>query len=610
MRNSYRHPSPKPRPETANSTHTTYYESAYMKRLHENRPASVPSVSSKSQAQTSHYESSYLKKLNDNPAPSITRSFSHSSRDTSTNNAKTNKSIKAAENRNKLPRVHTNTHQINTISPRSTRSAQSPAATIDAILGEKTNGGTGRSLDSSDRKSFSISPPKIRQHLQQHRERSSSQDRRQPDKIYPSQAAASRPMYEESRYSRNSYYSTYSSENRSPSPTRRSFSRSPPRGTKKDPLTASQRLNYPAPPVHSNRYNSQRSLSREPVKKLPHERRESPIGIRRVPTGGRYSTQFWTHVSVKVSSSLLKSGADKRFAEAAQMAVIEAGSEQYDTSQEALNFVASKASLAVLMAGGSKDQAAIATVACLKADDEEVNQSAELRKQIDRQMSTVAEKTAGFMQSSYDGSVKAVHKFSEIASLQLENLKIMGEKSVQQYHQYQKTLLLERKMQMKRIKSERKMGRGYHDRGIRGRDRDHNRGRRRGDSRDESLEDDRDRRRSRSRRGGGGRYESDNDSLDIHRRRSRRHTKSSSGTFDDSRSSTLYSTSTESSGTGSSGRSFSSSDISRRRRGSRRGSKKSSSSNRERSGSNRRRSRSGGRITHSGSYSSRGTFET
>ena len=81
--------------------------------------------------------------------------------------------------------------------------------------------------------------------------------------------------------------------------------------------------------------------------------------------------RYWTSLSIKVSTAMIKAGSRQNVAEAAQYAVMEHGQKMADYSNESLNNVASKASLATMLAGGSPNLAAVATVTCLRGVDAE-----------------------------------------------------------------------------------------------------------------------------------------------------------------------------------------------------------------------------------------------
>ena len=130
------------------------------------------------------------------------------------------------------------------------------------------------------------------------------------------------------------------------------------------------------------------------------------------------SFRYWTTLSIKVSTALIKSGAPQNIAEASQYAVMEHGQKMPDYSNESLNLVASKASLAAMEAGGSPNLAAVATVACLRgvdAEDDDVVIKKKVLKYVDDATEAVKKKAVDGSELVRDLSFKAYDTISEAA---------------------------------------------------------------------------------------------------------------------------------------------------------------------------------------------------
>ncbi len=335
----------------------------------------------------------------------------------------------------------------------------------------------------------------------------------------------------------------------------------------------------------------ERSMSR---KNLSHQFRYEPSKPPRryQEPPASYTAPFWTQVSVKVSSALLKAGKDRKFAEIAQIAIVQAGEDQYEQDQSALNFVASKASLAVIEAGGDANTAAIATVACLKANDDTPSTEEQIKQEIEKTMTAVKDKASAVAETTYDGGAKAVNVISTLATKGYEDLKTFSEISFRKYQVYQRNYVKDRQNYL----LERRLARAKKSR--KGRWRSYR------DTRDDDTlsDDDRYRRRRGTPKSSrkSHRYDSDDSSDYSSRRRSssrsrRKSRKHKSRTYD-SRSFDSSTSSSYSSRTGGSSVSSSESGSSKDRKSSRTSASKSSS----RSGKDRQ-----GRFSKSFSSTSR-----
>lgn len=588
----------------------TQYQSAYMARMSERQKLS----SMGSGGGSYQYESSYMKKINDNPAPSVTRGQSFSSRSESPSVSKANttspmvkdqgRSSRGTSNQreNRIPSVtktpsfgsnkgssrqnsnlqspptvpvgdrirmqlngrqsiRTNIHPNETAAvPGYAGQPPSPAQTIDAILCEQSNADNGSREGMPSRSSSPFNYTQISRRL--HHTNASPASSRSPPPVRrhgrgPSPerlSISTRPsIYSSSDENLGNRFNSMSMNDRSFSPPRSSRSRSisPPRSNMK-PLSSSYRNNIGYAP-------SRDSISLSARKRLPHETRYESVRSAREyrPSASYRAAPFWTQVSVKVSSALLKAGKDRKYAEAAQIAIVTAGEDQYDTDQAALNFVASKASLAVIEAGGDANTAAVATVACLKANDNTPSTEEQIKMEIDKTVVDIKNKASLVAQTTFDGGAKAVNVLSTLASKGYEDLKSFSETSFRKYRVYQRQYMDDRQKYML----------ARRDISRRGKHRHRSYSRRYRDSRDDDTlsDDDRYRRRRGTPRGSSRsrhKWDSDESSVSHRRGRSRkgksRMDKTSSSTFD-SRSYSSTSTSSYSSRTGSS---FSSSESS------------------------------------------------
>ena len=492
---------------TANNYQSAPYQSTYMMRMNDKQ---VPRSGSQNGGNY-HYESSYMKKIHENPAPSITQSFSFGSK-----NAANRTSQQIPHRYQGSPAIRTTMRSVETAttSYNFTGPSQplSPAETINAILCEQNNGredspkqynpsfssyGLHKQRQNPSPERIPISKKTSDENLASHFNyislNKNTSFSSKPKNSAPSPVKHTQPL--SSNFSSN--IQTYK-KNRSFSPQR---SRS---------ISPEKRLK-PHPSMYRNEI--QTSVSRDSLKgkKLPHEtRNSSPSKYRKYRSAGSFTAPFWTQVSVKVSSELLKAGKPNKLAEAAQIAIVQAGEDQYDTSKESLNFVASVASLAVIEAGGDANTAAIATVACLRANDNTPSTEAQVKKEIEKAMIDIKNRASVVAQSTYDGGAKAANYVSNLASKGFEDFKAFSEKSFRQYRTYQRNYILERQNNTRRLSNSRYRDRNY---------------RRYRDSRDDDTLSDDDRRNRRRRGSSRGKrtqkYESD-ESSDYHRRRGRR----------------------------------------------------------------------------------------
>ena len=159
---------------------------------------------------------------------------------------------------------------------------------------------------------------------------------------------------------------------------------------------------------------------------------EKNIETKAIKFDPEHPDKYWSRLAVRCSSEILKIAPGKdaqKYAEAAQLAVIKAGESYKDGSPETLNLIASKASMAVLEAGGDARIAALATVSILKADDDTPSTEEEIRSK----MIDLYGNARDMMKKSYDGSSRALTKFSEIAST---SLKLVAKENVLRYQEY------------------------------------------------------------------------------------------------------------------------------------------------------------------------------
>jgi hypothetical protein len=571
-----------------NSGGSSYqYESSYMKKIHNNPAPSVAkslSLTSKSgiQQNTSIQSSPVLSDrsriprgnsnqqqvMHENRAPSVTKSSSFGSKSGIQPNKKLQSppTVPVADRiRMQLkghPMIRTNSHQMeNVLSPSLVGQPPSPAQTIDAILCEQSNGQDNTSRDRNPKRSQSpynytqISHRLQRRSPSRSPARSPSPTRSSRGRSPERAPSLSRPsIYSSSDEKPESRFNSMSMNGRSVSSrsirSRRSRSISPVRQMQHN--SSSYRNSSIARVMSASKDSTSMS-----ARKLPHETRyDSSPNSRKYRSSTSYKAPFWTQVSVTVSSALLKAGKDKKYAEAAQIAIVQAGEDQYETDQTALNFVASKASLAVIEAGGDANTAAIATVACLKANDNTPSTEEQIKIEIDKTVAEIKNRASLVAQTTYDGGAKAVSAISSFASKGYEDLKSFSETSFRKYRVYQQNYISDRQNYMLARQNASRRSKKDRDRGY---------SRRYRDSRDDDTLSDED--RYRSRRGGTPRsssrhrrrYESD-DSSDYHRQRRRSHRKSRRNKSSDSRSFSSASGSSFSSRTGSSVSSSESSD--------------------------------------------------
>jgi len=437
------------RPGIRNNGHDPIHKSSYMIRPSESslppsRPYTVGAT-----GPGSAYGSSYLKKLQENPAPSIVRSSSFAGNRPAQAALPTNMHETAAPSNNQDRNNVTQSHSLQRAFPwidtsisnlsqlLSPKPPPSPAETINAILMEETNNRAASPFYARGAQaSSSYSPPNLRRHSSPSPER------------YTSRAAhENTPAFDEN-FRKPFHQSTYMpNRNANPPSSARyiqsSFeSASPPSPRPKKPLSPSDKDNI------ETGYSWT-------VNKLPHEERhnmklESQRQIKHMPVS--YSqAPFWTQVSVKVSAALLKAGKSRKIAEVAQIAVVQAGEEQYSTDQQALNFVASRASLAVMEAGGDANTAAIATVACLQGDTDIPSTEEQFKNEFERVVANVKNKASEVVQTTYDGSAKAVNVISEFATKGIKDLQYFTDKSYRQYRIYQRRYARDRERALRAL---------------------------------------------------------------------------------------------------------------------------------------------------------------
>ena len=561
----------RPRPHTSNTTptHGNHYESSYLRKMHEN-PA--PSISKSDSFRSGRGVQSNQREIQPTNTYESTSPYVAQHRmELSTSNS----------NQPQVSPINTNSTYQNHPQP---RLPPSPAETMDAILMEEIN--RHSVSPQRTRGSFNYSPLARPKHQNPSPERMSSppRNRLNPNvENYETKFDHSMSMHDESpstlpkSRSHNRSFSpprtrlnpnfekfvtnfgnsmNMRDESPSPPPKSRSPNRlsSPPRTrlnpnvenfeTKFDHSMSIMRDKSPSPLPKSTSHNRSRSVSPEsrkplspshqnniqsyeyqPKIKLPHEQRYGSHVEQRTTDRGiaPYDAPFWTQVSVKVSAALLKAGKDGKIAEAAQIAVVQAGAELYETDQEALNYVSTKTTLAVMRAGGDANTAAIATVACIQANDETPETEAKFKSEVMRVMDDIRITASAVAQKTTDATTKAVDAISEFATRGLEDLQILSKEGYRNYRDYQKNYSMERQKTLRRL-TESDGRRGHSRRRSSGRP-----------TRRES------------------RYDSD-DSYDYHRRRrneSSRRDKDSvdsgSGSFSSSSFSSSTSTSSESS---------------------------------------------------------------
>lgn len=390
------------------------------------------------------YESSYLKKLIENPAPSIAKSSSFSSHMRAPQPTAMREPVPSPshdtrhggntsfyhQSSNTFQKTFP-TIQTNMSSHSSPRMPPSPAETINAILMEQTN-----SRSASPPSPRGPMPPRyspLNNYNNNGRLRHSSPS---PERL---------PSYTQTvmrKSSDENFARQYSMHRRSSSPPSNQYhsydSESPP----------------PKPLSPSHKDNIQNNIYPWASGKLPHEERirtAQRSQTKYMPSSSYRQAPFWTQVSVKVSAALLKAGKDKKLAEAAQIAVVQSGEEQYSTDQEALNFVASRASLAVIEAGGDANTAAIASVACLQANSDIPSTEEQIKSEIERVMENMKSKASAVAQTTYDGGAKAVNVLSEFASRGIKDLQSFSTQSYRQYRIFQRRYMKERERAIRRL---------------------------------------------------------------------------------------------------------------------------------------------------------------
>lgn len=426
------------------------YKSSSMTRQSEmplppTRPYTVGATGS-----TSLYESSYLKKLQQNPAPSIVKSSSFASNKPGarpnnivydaapSNNQDRHTLAQSYSFQRTFPSIQTNISINSHLS--SPRQPPSPAETINAILMEETNSRSASPSTPKGQTAMSYSP------LNWHRYSSPSPERLASRNNFGKNVSA----FDEN-VGKSYNQSTFMPDRNVSPPLNGRYNQSsydsgsPPPPRPKKPLSPSNKDNITTP------YSWAAS-------KLPHEERhsmarksQSQIQTKYMPTASYRQAPFWTQVSVKVSAALLKAGKDRKLAEAAQIAVVQAGEEEYSTDQEALNFVASKASLAVIEAGGDANTAAIAAVACLQANSDSPNTDEQFKNEIERVMTNVKNKASEVVQTTYDGGAKAVNVLSEFATRGIKDLQSFSNKSYRQYRIFQRRYMRDRERALQRL---------------------------------------------------------------------------------------------------------------------------------------------------------------
>jgi hypothetical protein len=423
------------------------------------RPYSVGATAGSS----SLYESSYLKKLQQNPAPSIAKSSSFASTanimpftplssqmyqttgGASKSNNRTTPLAQSHSFQRTFPPIQTsisiNSHQS------STRHPPSPSETINAILMEETNSPAPSPSTPKGHTSMTYSPPNAswRRQASPSPERLTSYTQRintsaaldenlaKPDNQSTFQMGRNASPPPHVRYNQSSYDSESSP---------------PPRPKK------------PLSPSHKDNIKTTYNWA---ANKLPHEERYNMAlnnndqsqrqsqSKKYMPTASYRQAPFWTQVSVKVSAALLKAGKDRKLAEAAQIAVVQAGEEQYSTDQEALNFVASRASLAVIEAGGDASTAAIATVACIQANSDVPSTEGQFKNEIERVMANMKSKASEVVQTTYDGGAKAVNVLSEFATRGIKDIQSFSDKSYRQYRTFQRRYMRDRERALRKL---------------------------------------------------------------------------------------------------------------------------------------------------------------
>lgn len=154
---------------------------------------------------------------------------------------------------------------------------------------------------------------------------------------------------------------------------------------------------------------------------------------------------FWTQVSVKVSYALLRHGAPRKFAEMAQIKIVQFGSKQNDTSQESLNNVASATSGAILDAGGTAEIAAVAAVHCMNGTKDVLTSKEEMKQNI----SNMCSQAQDFLSLKVEEGKQVVKRLSAELPKKLSDFKIY---MVQTAKRFEKNLKKQRSMMNNRSK--------------------------------------------------------------------------------------------------------------------------------------------------------------
>lgn len=152
---------------------------------------------------------------------------------------------------------------------------------------------------------------------------------------------------------------------------------------------------------------------------------------------------FWTQVSVRVSYALLRHGAPRKFAEMAQIKIVQLGSKQNDTSQESLNSVASATSGAILDAGGTAEVAAVAAVHCMNGTKDVLTSEEEMKQHI----SNMCSQAQDFLSLRVEEGKQVVQRLSAELPKKLSEFRIY---MVQTARRFEKNLKQQRSLMMNR----------------------------------------------------------------------------------------------------------------------------------------------------------------
>jgi len=147
---------------------------------------------------------------------------------------------------------------------------------------------------------------------------------------------------------------------------------------------------------------------------------------------------FWTRVSVKVSYALLRHGAPNKYAEIAQMTILELGSKQKDTSQESLNHVASATSGAILKAGGTGNIAAIAAVQCINGFEDVLTSEEQLKRDVSHYMTNMCSSTQDFVSLRVVEGKQVVQALSVELSEKLSDFRIYMKETTRRFRHHLK----------------------------------------------------------------------------------------------------------------------------------------------------------------------------